>query len=166
MWPGDSFDIAWFPDGKRVAVLDREFDDIGKRFRGSVRVVDVESCAVLATFETGLDLSRLWMGPGGTHLYAQVLRRSDLFRIDVASGECSSWELEGLVSPLAFSDDGMVVGFALPTEGSKQEYATSPLYGSTPKYAIQLFDLASGAHCTVAPPVGRFEVIRAGEIRE
>lgn len=156
-------DFAWFPDGKRLVFTDYSGTAGG---RGSMYVLDCTSGALVGGWDAGSLPTGLWVGPGGNHVFLATGRDRALWRFDVATGQHEAWSLPGLRLPIAFSEDGKLVGYALPTEGSKPEYASSPIYGSTPKYAIKLFDLASGASCTVAPPVGRFEMICGGELAE
>ena len=163
-WSGDCQQIAWFPDGKRIA-----FEDYDVPAEPRVRILDLDTGNILLTSESE-SVRKLVVDPEGTHVYV-VDWSGGIVRIDVASGERAPWSMRGLVCPIAFSEDGKVVGFALPTEGAKQEYVLNPMHGPIPKYAIKLFDLASGASCTVAPPgafgaLGGSEFFSAGEIGE
>jgi hypothetical protein len=160
VWTGSCDRIAWFPDGRRLAFV--EDGESG----ASIHVLDVGSRAVSFTSEPIPGLNGLWVGPGGTHLYGSSRSGTGwaLGRIDLATGKRERWALSGLEYPIAFSEDGMVVGYGLPTAGSKQEYTRSPWNVPSPKHAIKLYELASSRSCTVSAPGGWLELFSAGEI--
>lgn len=159
VWTGGCYELTWLGDARRLAFIGEKDE------RPAVRILDLDSGSITKTWEVN-SVADLWSGPGGKHLYYRGRWGTALWRMDLATEVHESWSLPGLLTPIAFSSDGRVLGYGLPTKGSKQEYRHSPIYGPRPKFAIKLFDMETGAFCTVSSPGGFGNLFSAGELRE